>query len=209
MELVLLIVAVALSACWAGLRLGLQARKEAARLAALNDTLEMRVEARTLELRLALDAADEQAQRLAAASQAKSDFLAGMSHELRTPLNAVIGFSELMRMNDVAEPLTRRQAQAVEQILASGQHLLALIEEVLDLARIEAGKLSISVERVDPQLVVRQVCDSLRPQAEAAGITLRAPASDRRAGRRRRPHAVASGPDQPGFQRHQVQSRGR
>jgi signal transduction histidine kinase/CheY-like chemotaxis protein len=175
MEFVLLIVALALSGCWAGVRLGLQAKREAARLAELNDTLEARVAERTRKLRLALEAADEQARALASASQAKSDFLAGMSHELRTPLNAVIGFSELMRMNQAAEPLTRRQSQAVEQILASGQHLLTLIEEVLDLARIEAGRLSMSVERVDPQLVVRQVCDNLRPQAEAAGVTLKAP----------------------------------
>ncbi|MFC5344756.1 hybrid sensor histidine kinase/response regulator [Brevundimonas staleyi] len=176
MEFVLLIVALALSGCLAGVRLGLQARKQAARLAELNDSLESRIAERTQELRLALEASDEQAKAVAAASQAKSDFLAGMSHELRTPLNAVIGFAELMRMNEAAEPLTRRQSQAVEQILGSGQHLLSLIEEVLDLARIEAGKLSMSVERVDPQLVVRQVCDNLRPAAEAAGVTLRAPA---------------------------------
>ncbi|MGV3578121.1 ATP-binding response regulator [Brevundimonas sp.] len=176
MEFVLLIVALALSGCLAGVRLGLQARKQAARLAELNDSLGSRIAVRTQELRLALEASDEQSKAVAAASQAKSDFLAGMSHELRTPLNAVIGFAELMRMNEAAEPLTRRQAQAVEQILGSGQHLLSLIEEVLDLARIEAGKLSMSVERVDPQLVVRQVCDNLRPAAEAAGVTLRAPA---------------------------------
>lgn len=176
MEFVLLIVALALAGCLAGVRLSLQARREAARLAELNASLESRVMERTQELRLALEASDEQAKALGAASQAKSDFLAGMSHELRTPLNAVIGFAELMRMNERAEPLTRRQSQAVEQILGSGQHLLSLIEEVLDLARIEAGKLSMSVERVDPQLVVRQVCDNLRPQAEAVGVTLRAPA---------------------------------
>ena len=176
MEFVLLIVALALAACLAGVRLGLQARRQSARLAELNDSLESRIAERTRELRLALEASDHQAKAVAAASQAKSDFLAGMSHELRTPLNAVIGFAELMRMNERAEPLTRRQSQAVEQILGSGQHLLSLIEEVLDLARIEAGKLSMSVERVDPQLVIRQVCDNLRPQAEAAGIRLRAPA---------------------------------
>lgn len=176
MEFVLLIVALALAGCLAGVRLGLQARSQAARLAELNDSLESRIAERTQELRLALEASDEQTRAVAAASQAKSDFLAGMSHELRTPLNAVIGFAELMRMNQRVEPLTRRQAQAVEQILGSGQHLLNLIEEVLDLARIEAGKLSMSVERVDPQLVVRQVCDTLRPAAEAAGVTLRAPA---------------------------------
>lgn len=176
MEFVLLIVALALAGCLAGVRLGLLARRQSTRLAELNGSLESRIAERTRELRLALEASDEQSKAVAAASQAKSDFLAGMSHELRTPLNAVIGFAELMRMNDRVEPLTRRQSQAVEQILGSGQHLLSLIEEVLDLARIEAGRLSMSVERVDPQLVVRQVCDNLRPQAEAAGITLRAPA---------------------------------
>ncbi|WP_428151391.1 hybrid sensor histidine kinase/response regulator [Brevundimonas sp.] len=175
MEFVLLIVALALAGCLAGVRLGYVARRQAVRLAELNDSLEGRITERTQELRLALEASDEQAKAVAAASQAKSDFLAGMSHELRTPLNAVIGFAELMRMNEHAEPLTRRQSQAVEQILGSGQHLLSLIEEVLDLARIEAGKLSMSMERVDPQLVVRQVCETLRPQAEAAGIILRAP----------------------------------
>ena len=175
MEFVLVIVALALSGCLAGVRLGLQARREAKRLSDLNGTLEQRVFERTQELRLALQAADEQARDLKAASQAKSDFLAGMSHEIRTPLNAVIGFAELMRMTARTEPLTRRQSQAVEQILASGQHLLGLIEEVLDLASIEAGRLSMSVERVDPLLVVRQVCEILRPQAEAAGIVLKAP----------------------------------
>lgn len=175
MQLVLFIVSLALAGCLAGVRLSVQARRQAARLAEINDSLEGRIAERTQELRLALAASDEQSRAVAAASQAKSDFLAGMSHELRTPLNAVIGFAELMRMNERAEPLTRRQSQAVEQILGSGQHLLSLIEEVLDLARIEAGKLSMSVERVDPQLVVRQVCDNLRPQAEAAGVILRAP----------------------------------
>ncbi|MBU1346785.1 MAG: response regulator [Alphaproteobacteria bacterium] len=175
MHFMILIIALALSGCWAGVRLSLQSRREAIRLAELNGSLERRVADRTRELRLALEAADEQSRALASASQAKSDFLAGMSHELRTPLNAVIGFSELIRMNAVAEPLTLRQSQAVEHIASSGQHLLALIEEVLDLARIEAGKLSMSVERVDPQLVVRQVCDSLRPQAEGAGVVLKAP----------------------------------
>lgn len=175
MEFVLLIVALALSGCLAGIRLGLQARKEAARLAQLNGTLELRVSERTRELQAALQTAHDQARDLEAASRARSDFLAAMSHELRTPLNAVIGFAELMRMNDGREPLTRGQSQAVDQILGSGRHLLALIEEVLDLASIEAGRLSMSMEKVDPQLVARQVCDTLRPRAEAAGVVLKAP----------------------------------
>lgn len=175
MELVLVVVASALASGGAALVLGLRSRREARRLTCLNDTLEARVVERTLELRLALVAADEQARGLAVASQAKSDFLASVSHELRTPLNAVIGFAELLRMNARTDPLTLRQSQAVEQIQSAGQHLLGLIEDVLDLARIEAGRLSMSVERVDPQLVVRQVCDHLKPQAEIAGVTVRAP----------------------------------
>jgi len=175
MELILVLLALALSGALGGLRLAMRARAEAGRLRVLTDSLEARVAERTQELRMALSASDDQTRQLAAANQAKTDFLAGMSHELRTPLNAVIGFSELMRMNVGAEPLTHRQHQAVDQILTAGQHLLALIEEVLDLARIDAGKLSMSIETVDPHLVARQVCDSLRPEATAAGITLRAP----------------------------------
>jgi hypothetical protein len=171
----LLIVSMALAAGWAGVRLWLDARHQAAGLAVRNADLEARVADRTLALTQALAAADDRAAALQAANDAKSDFLAGLSHELRTPLNAVLGFAELLRMNAEAEPLTRRQGQAVDQIHASGRHLLALVDEVLDLARIEAGRLSLSIERVDPQLVVRQVCDLVRPQAEAAGITLRAP----------------------------------
>lgn len=175
MELVLVIVALALSGALAGLRLAARARAEATRLRALNNSLEARVAEATREIRAALAASDQQARGLAASSQAKTEFLASMSHELRTPLNAVIGFGELLRMNAAAEPLTRRQEQAVDHILSAGQHLLALIEEVLDLARIEAGKLSMSMEAVDPHLVARQVCHSLQFEAEAAGVTLRSP----------------------------------
>ncbi|CAN5211337.1 hypothetical protein BH10PSE1_BH10PSE1_26250 [soil metagenome] len=175
MEFILVVAALALSGALAGLRLMMRARAEAMRLRAINNSLEARIAEATRDLRSALAASDQQARGLAASSQAKTEFLASMSHELRTPLNAVIGFAELLRMNAAAEPLTRRQEQAVEHILAAGQHLLALIEEVLDLARIEAGKLSMSMEAVDPHLVARQVCHSLRLDAEAAGVTLRSP----------------------------------
>ncbi len=173
---VLLIVSMALAAGWAGLRLWLDARRHARALAEANAGLEARVAERTEALTQALAAAGETAEALRQANDAKSDFLAGLSHELRTPLNAVLGFAELMRMNVDAEPLTRRQGQAVDQIHVAGHHLLSLVDEVLDLARIEAGRLSLSIERVDPQLVVRQVCDLMRPRAEAAGVSLAAPA---------------------------------
>jgi two-component system, sensor histidine kinase len=173
MQLVLFLVAVLLACSLVAVRL--RGRAEATRLRHANEALEVRVAERTRELTLALQAADDQAMALKSASQAKSDFLAAMSHELRTPLNAVIGFSDLMRMNAAAEPLTRRQEQSVDHILTAGRHLLCLIEEILDLSRIEAGGLSMSIERVDPQLVIREVCESLRPEAVAAGIDLKGP----------------------------------
>jgi signal transduction histidine kinase len=79
-----------------------------------------------------------------AASQAKSEFLAMMSHELRTPLNAVIGYAELLDLG-IAGPLTSDQHQQVSRIRTSGRHLLGLVNEVLDLAKIEAGRLSVSL----------------------------------------------------------------
>ena len=175
MECILMLLALALSGAWAGVRLALKARAEARRLLALNATISEQAEADARDLAEARQTAGDNARRLAEAEAARSDFLAALSHELRTPLNAVIGFSELMRMNVQAEPMTRRQSQAVDHILASGQSLLGLIEEALDFARIEAGKISMSIEAVDPHLVARQVCDALRPEAEAAGVTLTAP----------------------------------
>src|SRR5262249_57886205 len=93
----------------------------------------------------------EQAKRAAEdANRAKSEFLSRMSHELRTPLNAILGFGQLL---DMGAP-TPRQRQQVEQILKGGRHLLELINEVLDLARIEAGRLHLSLEPV----ALPQVC---------------------------------------------------
>jgi signal transduction histidine kinase/CheY-like chemotaxis protein len=176
MERLLLVVALALSGCLAAAVLSLRSRTEARRLAGLNHTPEARVADRTRELSCALAAADDQARRLALAGQAKSDFLAAMSHELRTPLAAIIGFAELLRLDRPAESLSRRQSQAVDHILASARQLQSLVEAVLDLAGAEAGRLAVSIEPVDPQLVVREVCDQLELRARAAGVTVRTPA---------------------------------
>ena len=175
MELVLVVVALALAGCWAGLHLAVRARRETATLRRINATLEARAEQRARDLQGALAVAEGQAAQVEAAHRAKTEFLASMSHELRTPLNAVIGFSDLMRMNEAQEPLTHRQHQAVEQIRVAGARLLTLVDEVLNLADIEGGRLALTVERVDPLLVARQVCEALRPMAEAAGIALREP----------------------------------
>ncbi len=103
-----------------------------------------------------------------AANRAKSEFLSRMSHELRTPLNGILGFAQLLELD--AE--TPEQRDAVEHILRGGRHLLALINEVLDLARIEAGKYSISLEPVETGEVVHSALDLIRPLAAGRGISL-------------------------------------
>ncbi len=104
-----------------------------------------------------------------AASAAKSDFLSSMSHELRTPLNAVLGFAQLM-MRDKKTPLTDRQRERIAQILKGGEHLLNLINDVLDLSRIESGHVTISTEPVSVLEVLEEVKSTLNPMAERAGI---------------------------------------
>ncbi|HVZ30930.1 MAG TPA: PAS domain S-box protein, partial [Polyangiaceae bacterium] len=91
-----------------------------------------------------------------AASSAKSEFLASMSHELRTPLNAVLGFAQLLQ-RDRKQPLSGRQLERVEHVLQGGEHLLRLIDDVLDLARIEAGRVLVSPERVDVHEVLSEI----------------------------------------------------
>jgi two-component system cell cycle sensor histidine kinase PleC len=103
-----------------------------------------------------------------AANLAKSQFLANMSHELRTPLNAILGFSEVLE-NGIAGPLESRQTEYVGLIRQSGQHLLHVINEILDLARIDAGKLELHEELVDPHQLVDN-CIALAKDRAAAGL---------------------------------------
>ncbi len=102
---------------------------------------------------------------LESSNQAKSEFLARMSHELRTPLNSILGFSQVLN-TDPDEPLTHSQKESVRQILKAGWHLLALINEVLDLARIESGKLQLSIESVGVEQILREALTLIAPVAE-------------------------------------------
>ncbi|HXX66151.1 MAG TPA: PAS domain S-box protein [Polyangiaceae bacterium] len=106
-----------------------------------------------------------------AASEAKSEFLSSMSHELRTPLNAILGFAQLLA-RDKKEPLSTRHRERVDQILRGGEHLLHLIDDILDLSRIEAGRVSISTEPVSVTEVLEHVKTTLDSVAARAGIRL-------------------------------------
>jgi len=166
------ILLVALMCAYFDRRMEARDASEAERLRAVNESLEVKVGQRTAELTSALAALDEQRLRAEAASRFKSDFLANMSHELRTPLNAVIGFADVLRMQRGPDALAPKQLEAVQQIGRSGAHLLALIEEVLDFAKIEAGKVSVSLEPIDPLAVIRELATTFRFDLERAQVVL-------------------------------------
>ncbi|MDE2593112.1 MAG: hypothetical protein KGL57_02650 [Burkholderiales bacterium] len=128
-------------------------RQMSERLVAANAALEYQVVQRTADLQEALDMAKH-------ASQAKSSFLSSMSHELRTPMNAIMGFSQLLLMKD----LSQDQRRAVDEIWRAGKHLLALIDDLLDLTRIEAGQVSMNCQPVDLAEVTEDAVSLVQPQ---------------------------------------------
>jgi PAS domain S-box-containing protein len=110
-----------------------------------------------------------------AASAAKSEFLSSMSHELRTPLNAILGFAQLLE-RDRKQPLSERQLERLGHVMRGGEHLLRLIDDVLDLSRIEARRISVSSEPVDVAEVLAEVVHTIEPMAARAQIHIAAPA---------------------------------
>ena len=144
---------------------------EPARLIMLRDiTLRKRAEEHAAQLeqeRIARAEAE-------AASHAKSDFLATMSHELRTPLNAVLGYSELLDL-DIAGPLNDDQRRHISRIRECGRHLLSLVNEVLDLARIEAGRLTLQMGVGRLGTITDAAASLVQASADARGITLTTP----------------------------------
>lgn len=140
------------------------AREEAdRRVHQLNAELEERVRKRTQELVRARNEAES-------ANRAKSAFLANMSHEIRTPLNAVMGFSQLLLMDSQATP---QQQEHLSIILRSGDHLLSLINDVLDMAKLQAGRLDLQSERFDLQAVIDDLHESHLSRAHARGLAFR------------------------------------
>jgi signal transduction histidine kinase len=132
-------------------------------------------EARERAQHRAARAATEQAlldkQRAEASSLAKTRFLAHMSHELRTPLNAILGFSELLEQ-ELSGPLTAQQREFVGHVLTGGRHLLRLITDILDLSKIEAGKLELELERVTFETLATGVGEILYQLAAERGVQL-------------------------------------
>jgi hypothetical protein len=106
-----------------------------------------------------------------AASRAKSEFLAIMSHELRTPLNAVLGYSELLELG-ISGPLTDKMREQVGRIRMSAKHLLGLVNDILDLAKVEAGRLSVSSAPASSATTIAAAIALIQPQAAAGGLDL-------------------------------------
>lgn len=167
-------------------RMVLALRQGRAALADLNRDLEGLVaertralEDRTVELSAAVARLEEARRQTAAAlevaqraGRAKSEFLALVSHELRTPLNSILGFSELVRDQIGNGRNPERLVEYAEAIHSSGSHLLALINDILDLSKIEAGQMDLHLEWIDPAATARTVTGLMREQATRKGLTL-------------------------------------
>jgi signal transduction histidine kinase/DNA-binding response OmpR family regulator len=174
-------------------RLASSFNQMAAAMKAARGDLEAQVRKRTLDLQRANEELQTQKQELIAqgremsaqqqelelknreverANRLKSEFLSNMSHELRTPLNAIIGFSELLEQETVNQ-LQPQYVAYIRDVLASGRHLLSLINDVLDLSKIEAGQMVLAPEDVDPERAVAEACAIIQAPARRKRIAIR------------------------------------
>ena len=109
--------------------------------------------------------------KLEEASRLKSEFIANVSHELRTPMNAIIGYTKLM-LDGLDGDLTEQQMADLQRVATAADNLLSLINGLLDLAKIEAGRMELNSEEVNIEVVVEEVVELIRPQADAKGLAL-------------------------------------
>jgi len=140
-------------------------------LKVLADELEGRVRAATADLEEQNERLKWQSQELERANKLKDDFLASMSHELRTPINAIIGHSSLL-LDRIYGEVNARQNDALGRIRSAAQDLLLLINDILDLARIEAGKMPLNIDSVDVRTIIAELTQQLEPIAQRRGLTL-------------------------------------
>jgi signal transduction histidine kinase len=143
----------------------------AASLQASVQSLEQKVEERTRELQRALAELSRKGRELEVASEHKSHFLANMSHELRTPLNAIIGFSQVLRQR-LFGPINEKQEEYLDDILSSGNHLLSLINDVLDLSKVEAGQVELDVATFSLREAIERGVVMVREPATEHGVRL-------------------------------------
>ncbi|NIQ57809.1 MAG: PAS domain S-box protein [Gammaproteobacteria bacterium] len=144
----------------------------AAELKQLNEELEDRIQLATVELEERNRRLEWQSRELEKASRLKSEFLASMSHELRTPINAVLGYTSLMR-EQIYGSLTDKQKSGLDKINTASQHLLDLINDILDLSKIEAGKMPVYLEEVSLKHLVSELAEAVEPLAREQGVDLR------------------------------------
>ncbi|MCA1247298.1 ATP-binding protein [Massilia sp. MS-15] len=135
----------------------------------LNEQLEQRVDERTLQLALANAELANAIEEARSANQAKSAFLSSMSHELRTPLNAILGFAQILTFDTLPSTLEQKKEFA-SHILKSGRHLLTLINEILDLAKVESGTVTLSMEPVVLDEILLETRTMVAPIAAARGV---------------------------------------
>ena len=161
------------------------------------------------ELEQAKAVSDESRRRAEAANMAKSQFLATMSHELRTPLNAILGFSDLMR-GEMLGPIGNEAYKTyLDDIHSSGQHLLRIINDILDLSRIEAGKRSLREELTSLSEVAREACSLLHLKARQKEITVKEVLEDALPENHHRRAGDASGRAEPRLERTEIHAAGR
>jgi signal transduction histidine kinase len=137
-----------------------------------NAQLEQKVEERTRELQVALEQLAEKTRELEIASAHKSEFLANMSHELRTPLNAIVGFSQVLKQA-LFGPVNDKQEEYLDDILSSADHLLALINDILDLSKVEAGQVELEIAPFSLREALERGVVMIRERATKNGVTVK------------------------------------